>query len=196
MRSCAILVGGPPSPLGSTKPLLKVGGVSILERLLSQARPLFDEFLLIGKDPKPYRHLRLPVVPDLFPSGGALAALHAALTTCRYSSCFVLAGDMPFVSREIIERVLQGQGTAPGALPKVGRDRYPLCAVYNKNLADLAAKRLERRQLGLRSFALAAKLALVDFSRFARSEELAMLFSDVDSPKDLLRAENWARTQR
>jgi molybdopterin-guanine dinucleotide biosynthesis protein A len=196
VRSCAIVVGGPPSALTATKALLEVGGTTILERILAQAQPLFDEILLVGNEPGPYRHLRLPVVPDLYSYGGPLAGLHAALTTCRHSPCFVLAADMPFVTRGLIERVLEAQGGAPGAVPRVGRQHFPLCAVYNKHLAGLAAERLDKRQLDLPGFALAAGAAVVDLAGFAEPPELAMLLSDVDSPEDLLRAENWARTMR
>jgi len=152
-------------------------------------RPLFRDLYLIGNQSEPYRRYNLPVMPDLFPEGGALAGLHAGLRAGREQRCFIIAGDMPFLTRELIVHLASLPMASPALVPRPPRGPQPLCAIYDKSVAALAEKRLMRRQFDLEGFALAAQATLVNLRDFAEPKVLDHLFLDIDGPEDLRLAE-------
>src|SRR4051812_16008563 len=80
---------------GACKPLLRVGGVTLLERQLAALRPLVDEVIVLANDDAAFARYGLRVVPDLRPGHGPLAGLEAALVAPPADHVLLVAGDMP-----------------------------------------------------------------------------------------------------
>src|SRR5262245_29629765 len=96
MWSAAILAGGRASRFGGRdKSTLVIDGRTILDRQLTELRPLTTDILIVGG-----RHAPPParLVRDLVPGGGPLGGLHAALADSHGDATIVIACDMPYVS--------------------------------------------------------------------------------------------------
>ena len=89
--SLAIVAGGGATRLGGVcKPLLRVSGRPVLERLLA-LRTLAEEVLLVSADPRlPDAGVRR--VTDLLPGRGAPGGVHAALAQTRSPWVLAVAG--------------------------------------------------------------------------------------------------------
>jgi len=142
--SLAIVAGGGATRLGGVcKPLLRVQGRPVLERLLA-LRTLADEVLLVSADP------RLPDagtrrVTDLVPGRGAPGGVHAALAQARSSWVLAVGGDMPFLDGRAVLPLLDARGDDVDAVAYTVAGRLePLAALYRSALAPRFAEALSR----------------------------------------------------
>ena len=119
---CAILAGGEATRFGGRfKPEIIVEGRRIIDRILDVISPLFSEIIIVS-DKKILTGIdsKIFVTSDIFKKRGPLGGLHAALSASESDALFVVAGDMPFLEKEIIEQ---------------------LCTYYNKMLPQALVPR-------------------------------------------------------
>jgi molybdopterin-guanine dinucleotide biosynthesis protein A len=123
-----VLAGGAGRRLGGAdKPGLLVGGMSLLDRAI-EAGAGAGRIVVVG----PRRATRRAVewVREDPPGGGPVAALAAALPVVRAETIVLLAADLPFVTREFVERLVGVPGPdGVVAVDPDGRDQ-PLLAAY------------------------------------------------------------------
>ena len=131
----AIIAGGGATRLGGIcKPLLRIRGRTVLDRVLS-LRTLADEVLLVSADPRlPDAGLRR--VLDVVPGRGAPGGVQAALAHARTPWVLAVAGDMPFLDGRAVLPLLAGRRDDVDAVAyTVGGRLEPLAALYRSALA-------------------------------------------------------------
>jgi len=161
-----VLAGGAGRRVGGAdKPGLRVGGATLLDRVV-RACAGAGTTVVVG----PRRPTARPVVwaREEPPGGGPLAALAAGLAAVTAEVVVVLAADLPFVTPQAVAALLDGvPGTADGALltDPGGRDQ-PLLAVYRteplrREAALLAAEHGRLGGLPLRALTGELELARI-----------------------------------
>jgi len=140
--SLAIVAGGGATRLGGVcKPLLRVRGRTVLERLLA-LRTLADEVLLVSADARiPDSGMRR--VGDVVPGRGAPGGVQSALAHARSPWVLAVGGDMPFLDARAVLPLLEARGEDVDAVAyTVGGRLEPLAALYRKALASRWAEAL------------------------------------------------------
>jgi molybdopterin-guanine dinucleotide biosynthesis protein A len=177
-----LFVGGGATRMGGlAKGLMRApSGTTIVDRW----REILDSFsipaVLVGAHPA-YLHLGIPLVDDEPAGIGPLGGLVALLRRAGSGRALALAGDMPFVSRSLIARLLSDGENGPVRAFRRGSRWEPLCASYDAaRVLPIAVARAASGLLSLQGLldeAGAVSLPL------ARSEEREL--RDWDSPDDL-----------
>jgi molybdopterin-guanine dinucleotide biosynthesis protein A len=186
--AAAILAGGQGRRLGGVqKPLLEVGGRTVLERTVAAVAPLAGALFLVG-DPALLGGLGHRVVADRRPGQGPLAGLEAALAESPAETLLLLGGDMPFLTTALLERLL---GEAPGAdvVCMAGeRGLEPLCARYHRRLLGQVTALLDGGERSVQALleALAGSAALAALPPRDARERLAL--TNLNTADDLARA--------
>jgi molybdopterin-guanine dinucleotide biosynthesis protein A len=136
-----ILIGGRSSRFGSDKALATVGGQRVVDMLataIAAAMPASRITLVAGSNDQLMAGTQLitpvPVIFDLIPGRGPLGGLHAALSYTNTEWGLVLACDLPFVSADLIDLLVnrcQENLDAVVPMQKDGRPQ-PLCALYRR----------------------------------------------------------------
>ncbi len=142
--SLAIVAGGSATRLGGVcKPLLRVGGRTVLERLLALGT-LADEVLLVSADPRlPDSGVRR--VEDVLRGRGAPGGVQAALARASAPWVLAVAGDMPFLDGRAVLPLLEARQEDVDAVAYTVAGRLePLAAVYRSALASRWADTLAR----------------------------------------------------
>ncbi|MCG0275417.1 MAG: molybdenum cofactor guanylyltransferase [Thermosediminibacteraceae bacterium] len=137
--SAVILNGGESSRIGvQNKGLLKVGGITILERIINVLGPLFDEILVISNRPRQLDFLkdRCLIFQDEVKGLGPLGGIYTGLKKIRNRAGFFVACDMPFLSAELINVLLDSSHGFDAVCPRCHQLIEPLHAVYTKNCID------------------------------------------------------------
>lgn len=180
LTTLVVLAGGRGRRLGGVpKGLIRLGnGETIVERLLRLAR---GPAILSANHPEWYERLDVPVVGDLVPDKGAPGGVVTGLAMAGTEWVFVVACDMPFVSRELLESLERRVHAGVDALCFTREGQLePLCGLYRRALVHDWAPRLDGNP-SLR--------ALITSSRYETLEasEPERLIS-LNSPEDLEKA--------
>ena len=130
---------------GGDKPLKTIGGVTILDRVLSRLRPQCTSVIINANgDPARFAATGLPVVADDVPDfAGPLAGILAGLDWAAAHApgiAFVASapGDCPFLPRDLVARLHQARQPAnlPLACARSGEWRHPVVALWPVALRD------------------------------------------------------------
>jgi molybdenum cofactor guanylyltransferase len=126
--SLAIIAGGKARRLsGAPKGLIRVGGRTIIDRLLDVASDSSDAMLVGSK----LRDAKLRSVEDVIAGRGAPGGVHAALVHASSPWVLAIAWDMPFVSRPVVERLLAERADSVDAVCfRVAGRLEPLLGLY------------------------------------------------------------------
>ena len=191
--SAAILAGGRARRFGGAdKAQLAVGRARIIDRQLAALSAVADDIRIVCNDPDRYATLGVRVIPDAIRDAGPLGGIYSALLDARHDRVLVLACDLPFVTAELLGRLIEEStnGDVDAIVPRSARGLEPLCALYAARCAAAARDRIQRGTLQ------AAGLLDVVRTRILEPEVLApyddgALFENVNTPHDHARVRGW-----
>lgn len=180
-RSLVIVAGGRSRRLGRNKPLVEIGGRTVLSRILEATAQFADTVLAVREVPPFQRALAaegwepggestgppgsegagppgsvtlrgprgraLLVVPDPVPDLGPIAGVASGLAAAHGAICVVLAGDLPFVMPDLVDRLsaeLASDAEVDAVVPRARGRAQPLCAAYRREVGRLAARLVAR----------------------------------------------------
>lgn len=191
--SVAVLCGGQSSRMGRNKAFVEVGGLPVIERVITQVRPLTDDLLLITNTHTEYATLGLPTYPDLLTGKGPLGGLYTALSHARHSYLLLVSCDQPFLNRDLLRYLISLRSGVDVVVP-LARDGYPqsMHAVYGKGClpaieAQIAADRL--KMIGFFSQVRVREAAGDEIDRF---DPERLSFTNLNTPDDLAAAQRIA----
>jgi molybdopterin-guanine dinucleotide biosynthesis protein A len=132
---------------GGDKPLTRIGGATILSRVLERLTPQCQRLILNANgDPARFADTGLPVIPDDVPDfAGPLAGILAGLDWAAAHAPEVayvasVPADCPFLPRDLVARLHQARAASgqPLACARSGEWRHPVVGVWPVALrADL-----------------------------------------------------------
>lgn len=138
-----ILSGGKSSRMGQTKAFLPIGNQTEIEHLTEFAKTLTDKVMIVTNDFDEYKHLDAQLVEDIRKGYGPLAGLEAALTASSTEVNFVIACDMPFVNKDLLQAILSELGEYDVAIPRINGLHHPLFAAYRKSTLPILKETLD-----------------------------------------------------
>jgi molybdopterin-guanine dinucleotide biosynthesis protein A len=190
MLTIAIQAGGASQRLGSDKALLPLAGRPLIEHLLMRIDDLVDDILVTTNRPQDYDFLGVRLVSDPVPDLGALNGLHTALDAAREKSVLVLACDMPFVSRPLLEHLISLASQADVVVPHQEGNFEPLHAIYKKQVCLPAIEAaLAAGEKRLISFYHMVHVLPVEGSDLSRLDPRGLSFFNINTLDDLAQAE-------
>jgi molybdenum cofactor guanylyltransferase len=174
-----VLVGGQSRRLGQDKALLPWHDGVLVESVARAVCSTAGSVVLIGA-PDRYRHLPFLTVEDRRKGCGPLAGIETALALQIAEYNLICACDMPHLSLQMLQGLLQYAQTCKAGCTLVvdgaGRS-HPLCAVYHQSCLAAVTNALNQDQLRLH-----------DLTRGLRSKT----FSVLDSLANVNTPEEWA----
>jgi molybdopterin-guanine dinucleotide biosynthesis protein A len=186
MISVAILAGGKSSRMGADKSFSTVLGQPMIERVFAQVQGLGGETLLITNQPEAYAYLDLPLYADLFPNSGPLGGICTALHHATGSHTLVLACDLPFLSRDLLEHLIHLSPAFDIVVPQALGRLQPLHALYSRACLQPALACLRRGELKVNAFYQAMpRLHVVMEEAIQLYDPTQQSFWNVNTPQEL-----------
>jgi molybdopterin-guanine dinucleotide biosynthesis protein A len=190
-----VLAGGLARRMGGgDKARIKIGGASILQRVLACLRPQCSGIIINANgDPARFADTGLPVVADSVldfagPLAGILAGLDwAAQSVPNIEWLASVPGDCPFLPKDLVARLHDGRAASnvPLACARSGEWRHPVVGLWPVKLREdlrhaLVGEDLHKIELWTARHGVAiAEWAAVPFDPFF----------NVNTPKDVAQAE-------
>jgi molybdopterin-guanine dinucleotide biosynthesis protein A len=125
----------------------------------------------------------------------SITGIHAAVTAAA-SDIVAIAWDMPFVPAELVSELIRRLGTSVSAVvPMVDGKPEPLCAAYSRQAADPIAALVKAGVLkNSEMLARLPNVAWLEEADVRRFGDPAVMFFNVNTPADLTKAEEIARS--
>jgi molybdopterin-guanine dinucleotide biosynthesis protein A len=185
--SGVVLAGGAGSRFyGRMKPKIVIGGETIISKIISVISEIFDEIIIVTNNPEEFSDLSFcRIIQDEVQNAGPLGGIHSALKASSGSAIFVFAGDMPFLDRNVILKMLEAyrDSNSEALIPEIGEFTEPLHSIYNRSITQ----HLEDYLRSEASLAVRAYTALlkVRYIQFEGSPGIKKAFTNINSPSDL-----------
>jgi molybdopterin-guanine dinucleotide biosynthesis protein A len=138
-----ILAGGRSSRMGRDKAMLKMGAVTLFDRILGIMQSFFLRVIIAGDRPDLSRP-GIPCYSDYYP-GSALGGLYTGLFEAKTDMIFVSSCDIPFPAPDIIRILLSDREGYDVVVPLTPDGFEPLFALYHKNCLPAMRDMLERK---------------------------------------------------
>ncbi|MCP4748529.1 MAG: molybdenum cofactor guanylyltransferase [Desulfobacteraceae bacterium] len=196
--SAVILSGGLNSRMGGkNKAFLKIGGLTILDRLIHTLSPFFSEILLVTREPGLYSGVKVKVVTDIFEYRASLAGIHAGLCKCKSDFAFIVPCDAPFIDPELVRYVLNQAKSCFDIIAPQIRGRFePLCAVYSKRCIPLIEEQLEKKDFKIIRFFHKMNLKLLPEEDIEKIDPQMHSFFNVNTPQAFVESQKIAKELR
>jgi molybdopterin-guanine dinucleotide biosynthesis protein A len=181
---------------GRPKALMELGGRRIIERVVAALDGVIDDLLIVTNTPDLFAFLGLPMVPDVYPDGGALGGIYTGLEAAAGDAAFTVACDMPFLSRDVVRLVVERAGLGDVVIPRLGGQYEPMHAAYGKACLPHMQERLAKGQLKIAGFFDKVKVVVIEEAEVSRYADPAVVFMNVNTPEELARARTLAGETR
>lgn len=185
--SGVILAGGAACRFdGRMKSKIIIEGEPIISRIISVIRDIFDEIIIVTNIPEEFADFNFcKIVQDEIPGAGPLAGIHAAMKISSNDSIFVFAGDMPFLDKEIIKKMIKAYKKSEynALIPEIEENIEPLHSLYSTSMTENLKTYLNTSQNNaVRDY---VKSINAGYFKLERSEKNKIAFTNINSASDL-----------
>jgi molybdopterin-guanine dinucleotide biosynthesis protein A len=164
-----ILAGGRSRRMGRDKTRLRLGGRTMLDQVRRAARTAGW----------PVRVIRRDRVPQCGPLGG----VYTGLTSTTADAVLFLACDMPFVTADLIQFLLEGFSAADIAVFTRARGRAGFPFVVRRVILPVVVRQIEREEFSLQALSKVLRAKVVSPGR-----KFGPRLRNVNTPDDWRRA--------
>ncbi|HET6863113.1 MAG TPA: molybdenum cofactor guanylyltransferase [Pyrinomonadaceae bacterium] len=178
-----ILAGGSSSRMGRDKAQLRIAEKTFSERIAAELLSFTSTVTMIGGSTIPQN---LNSAKDVYSQIGALGGLHGALAACNADWALVVACDLPFVTKELFDKLAASRENFEAVVPVQEDERpQPLCALYKINPCLRVASELieggKRRPLDLLDRVKTRWIPFAELKPLNRAKEF---FVNINTPED------------
>jgi molybdopterin-guanine dinucleotide biosynthesis protein A len=179
-----INAGGKSTRMGTDKALLEIAGRTMIERIVEQTAGL-GEPIIITNTPERYAHLGLPTFADVLPGKGALGGLYTAIQAAAQPYALVLACDMPFVNRPLLEYMISLAPNFEAVVPRLNGEAEPFRALYSKACLDPIRRALDAGKMRVISFFPDMNLRWLEEDEIRQFDPELLTFMNCNTPEEL-----------
>lgn len=145
-----IFAGGKSSRMGEDKALLAFGKHSTLSQYqYIRLQKLFKEVYISAKNNK--FDFKANLLLDKYTESSPLVAIISIFEILHIDKIFILSVDAPFVTKEIIDKLITDKHTGDAIVAQSSSGLQPLCAVYYRSILPIAKKHLQEKNYRLTS---------------------------------------------
>jgi len=133
--TCVIMAGGKSSRMGEVKSMLYINGKPMIEHIINQIRPYFNQIIISSDDKNKYAFLGARIIPDKIPDQGPLMGILSCLEVSSYEINFVVACDIPVINHAFVKNMIELSDGYDAVIPVSGNKMYePLFGIYRKSM--------------------------------------------------------------
>jgi len=178
--------------LGRNKAVERLGGQPLVRRVIDRLAEVTDQTVVVVADLKQVEELPLPdsalVVTDAYPACGSLGGIFTGLSAAQADWGLVVACDMPFLDRELLEHILAQREGHDAVVPMLGGRPEPTHAAYSKRCLPAMERRLKARELKIAGFFDEVRVGLLSQADVEDFDPEHLSFMNVNTEEDLARA--------
>jgi molybdopterin-guanine dinucleotide biosynthesis protein A len=187
--SGVILAGGASRRLERNKALERIGGQTLIERVIDSLLPLTTEVLVVVGEPEQATAFHLPpavrAVSDRYPGRGSLGGIFTGVDAAAERWSLVVACDMPFLNRDLLRYLMDETSGVDAVVPRLEGQPEPLHALYSKACLAPMEQMLQAGQLKIAPLFEAVRVRYVDEGAIDRIDPGHLSFFNINAEADV-----------
>lgn len=183
-----ILAGGRALRMsGVRKGLLRIGGTTVIQRLLNVYRLFFSEIRIAAREQAPYKKFQIPISQDTFTTFSSLNGIHTALHSVQANHVFVAACDTPFLQPALVSLLLSRLTPAADVVVPLLNNNYyePLCAIYSKRCLPHIVSQLKLGEYQIIRFFRSVNVVSVSETEIRQADPELASFTNINTRQEL-----------
>jgi molybdopterin-guanine dinucleotide biosynthesis protein A len=178
--------------LGRDKAVEPLGGQSLIRRVIERVEAVTADIVVVVADAVRGNYLPLDVrhriVWDVYPGKGSLGGIFSGLSAAKSDWGLVVACDMPFLNRQLLEYMLSRREDFDAVVPLPGAYPEPTHALYSKACLPHIEARLRANDLKISRFYHEVQVNYLTEEAITRYDPELRSFFNINSPDDLAEA--------
>lgn len=179
---------------GGEKALLHIGKETLLERKISQLKPLCAEILVVTNNPEKYAGGNYRVVRDLKENIGPLMGLYSGLKNSRTEHNFITAPDMPFFNIELWQKLksllCSFAADYEVFIPRIEAGYEPLFAFYSNRCLSTVEQAIDQGGRRIYSFFGQVRVRQLNEQELRKYDPGLRSFININTGKELTAVRN------
>ena len=177
--------------MGCDKAFVLYRDSTLLARALALTRSISSNVFIVGSAEKFAAFA--PIVEDIFQECGPLGGIHAGLRATSTDMNLMVAVDMPFLSAEFLQYLIEQARKAPAAMVILARENtvkgavrwQPLCAVYRRAFAEIAESALRAGSNKIDLLFERIRIHVIGEDDLKRAGFSSTMFRNLNTPEEL-----------
>ena len=172
--------------------MVELGGQTLLQRSVNNLEFIGNEIVVVAAPEQRLPEItvtsRLKIVRDITSGKGPLIGIYTGLCASAYPLSFVVACDMPFVRRALVERII---AMAPGydvVIPRRPQGLEPLHATYAQSCIGHIESLMKIGRYKIDSLLEMVKVRYLEENEIKSIDPEGVSFFNINTPADLARA--------
>lgn len=186
--TAVVIAGGQSRRIGKDKAFIKVGGQSLIARVLDILVPLFSHIFINSNTSGVYQTLGFPVIADIEGNKGALGGIYTGLVHAQTEYVFCVACDMPSLNRDVIRYMTENVDSFDALVPKTPDGFHPLHAIYSKRCITGIEELLQQNTLKISELFPKIRLRYMTEEQISRFDPNFETFLNINTWQDVERA--------
>ncbi|MBI4656441.1 MAG: molybdenum cofactor guanylyltransferase [Elusimicrobia bacterium] len=194
--SAIILAGGKSQRMQINKPFLRLGKVYLIEIVINKLKEIFDKIIIVTNKKNYSRMISLfgfgvKVLQDKVADKGPMAGLYAGLLSSEYPSAFVVACDMPFLNKSLIQYMADRRGHYDIVIPESACGHFEmLYGFYTHNCLATIDNHLKKNELNLKSLLPCLNVRYISPEEIKKFDPQIRSFTNINTREDLSKFKN------
>jgi molybdopterin-guanine dinucleotide biosynthesis protein A len=182
-----ILAGGKNSRVnGSNKSFFMVGKQTIFERIFEIMNALFDDLIVVTRNPEDFLCWDLTIVPDVYKAHCSLNGIYSGLRYAINPQAFVVACDTPFISKDLIAYMCDSYTNSYDVYyPQTEKGKEPLFAIYSKHCLNCFKNNLQLERYKITRCLKSLKSVSINESTLRNKDPNLLSFYNINTEADL-----------
>jgi molybdopterin-guanine dinucleotide biosynthesis protein A len=192
-----VLAGGSSRRMGTDKAFLRIGEMSMIERVLTALRAACADVIVVAKvaaaSAASYAHLRARIVHDEVEEQAPLMGLRAGLRALGTPWAFVASCDLPFLSAGAVRLLAD---LAPGydaVAPRIDGRWHPLHAVYAATALDIVERVAQSGERRMTATLAALRVRAVSDAELRAADPALDTLRNINTPEEYAAASRETR---
>lgn len=183
-----ITAGGRSSRMGQDKAWMRLGGSTMIERVIDALKPVTASISIIANKEE-YKNLGLPVFRDTYAEIGPLEAIRTALANSPTRRVLLVGCDLPFITSELFSFLLRLEGDHQAVVPIAADGRLaPLCAVYTTDSLSEVTSLIESGERKVARLFDRIPTRFIGFDELNHLKGSSLFFENINTPEEFSRA--------
>ncbi len=180
-----ILAGGENRRLPFNKCLVKIDGVTIIERILHVHEAIFRETIISTNSPEVYFSFGKKMVGDVLEERGPMTGMYSVMSNEDTERFLITPCDTPFLSKDLLQYMAGLETKADAVVPVFHGKPQPFPGVFHGRVNTRLRENIFGKRKSLKRFLETIETFYIDESKVRQYDQTGKSFININTFDDL-----------